>query len=341
MESFSEGSREELLVLKEEGADSGFLEGVQVPAAIEGINIRHHGSRSVDSCPGVGQEFLGPSSQEVAGSIVVGNPLHRVAITDPPEGGSPDVRPDDTEGPSSSGNLTYKGVVAAFFARASARGGEDRLEASGGQGSVKGDRGWVTMGEEGSGGSSSLGVFRLHEDEGHAILGPIGFEEGGKGAVIPPEEWVGEEGGFEVIKGCSEGWGPFVRRDGFAVELADHEPEWPYPDLKVGDEPGIEVEEANKGVEGGAVDGEGPVPDRVKFGGGRAVPFRPEVKANPFHSLQEEVTLLGVEGEPPLGEDVADTFKVEEEGSGIVAEEEDVVNDLPVSTLDQGSSDRV
>ena len=60
-----------------------------------------------------------------------------------------------------------------------------------------------------------------------------------------------------------------------------------------------------------------------------------------LHSFQEEVTLPWVEGEPPLGENVADTLKVEKEGAGVVAEEEDVINDLPVPTLDEGSGDRV
>ena len=35
------------------------------------------------------------------------------------------------------------------------------------------------------------GVFGLHEDEGHAGFGPISFEEGGEGAVVAAEEWVG------------------------------------------------------------------------------------------------------------------------------------------------------
>ena len=113
-ERSSEGGGEEFLVLEEEGVDFCFPEGVEVSAAIEGIDIRHHGSRSVDSGPGVSKEFLCPSAQEVAGSVVVGNSLHGVAVTDPPEGGSPDVCSDDAECPSTSGNLTHKGVVVAF-----------------------------------------------------------------------------------------------------------------------------------------------------------------------------------------------------------------------------------
>ena len=105
------------------------------------------------------------------------------------------------------------------------------------------------------------------------------------------------------------------------------------------DKAGVEIEEANKGVEGGAMFGKGPVSDRVKLRGGRAVALWSEVKSNPLHPFQEEVTLLWVEGEPPFGEDVADTLKVEQEGAGVVAEEEDVINDLPIPTLNKGSGD--
>ena len=284
---------------------------------------------------------MSPASEEVAGAVVVGDALDGVAVTDPPEKDAPDVTTDDGECPPASGDLSHKGVVAAFFFRAAARGREDRLESDRGEGFVELNRGWVAVGEEGNGGLGGFSVFWLHEDEGHAVLAPVGFEEEGEGAVVAFEEWVGQEGCLEVIKGGLEGGGPLFVRDGFAVELADHVPEWSGADLKVGDEPGIKVEEANKGVEGGAMVGEGPVPDGVVLGRGRAVAFWPEVKANPLHSLQKEVAFLWVEGESPLGEDVADTFKVEEEGPGIVAEEEDVVDDLPVSTLNQGSSDRV
>ena len=45
------------------------------------------------------------------------------------------------------------------------------------------------------------------------------------------------------------------------MEFADHEAEWACSDFEVRDEPGIEVEEADKGVKGGAMIWEGPVPD--------------------------------------------------------------------------------
>ena len=62
----------------------------------------------MNSGPAVGQELLGPSAEEVAGSVVVGNLLHRVAVTDPPETNAPDVAADNTEGPPSSGNVSNK-----------------------------------------------------------------------------------------------------------------------------------------------------------------------------------------------------------------------------------------
>lgn len=60
--------------------------------------------------------------------------------------------------------------------------------------------------------------------------------------------------------------------------------------------------------------GERPIANGVVFGGGWAVAVRAEVKSNPFNAVEKEVTFLWVEGEAPLGEDVADTFKVEEKG---------------------------
>ena len=82
---------------------------------------------------------------------------------------------------------------------------EDRLEPGQGEGSVKGDRGWITMGEEGSGLSGSFGILRLHEDEGLAVLGPVGFEEGWEGAVVAFEEKIREEGSLQIVKGGPEG----------------------------------------------------------------------------------------------------------------------------------------
>ena len=77
------------------------------------------------------------------------------------------------------------------------------------------------MGEEGSSRIRGVGVLGLHEDEGHAVLGPVSFEEGGEGAVIAFEEGVGKEGGFQIVEGGSEGGCPFLQGDGFAVEPAD------------------------------------------------------------------------------------------------------------------------
>ena len=54
---------------------------------------------------------------------------------------------------------------------------------------------------------------------------------------------------------------------------------------------------------------------------------------------EEEIAFLWVEGEAPLGEDVANTGEVENEGFGTVAEEKDVIDDLAIATLDQVGGD--
>lgn len=78
-------------------------EGVEVAAAVEGVDVGHHGIGSVDGCPSVSHEFLGPSSQLVARSGACGHLLDSVAITDPVEMAAPDVGVDEGEGPAASG----------------------------------------------------------------------------------------------------------------------------------------------------------------------------------------------------------------------------------------------
>ena len=135
----SESVGQEGLVLDKEGVGFGCSQGVQVAASVEGVNINHHAGVPVDSGPVVSKQFLGPSTEEVTGSVVVGNPLHRVAVTDPPEANAPDVAADDAEGPSASGDLSNKGMVGGLALGASAGGVKDRLEPSRGEGGVKGD----------------------------------------------------------------------------------------------------------------------------------------------------------------------------------------------------------
>ena len=64
-------------------------------------------------------------------------------------------------------------------------------------------------------------MFGLHEDEGHAGLGPIGFDEGREGTVVTPKERIGGEGIFEVVEGGVEGWCPFNGGNRFSVEVAN------------------------------------------------------------------------------------------------------------------------
>ena len=84
---------------------------------------------------------------------------------------------------------------------------------------------------------------------------------------------------------------------------------------------------------------ERPAGDEVKFGGGWAVTMGAEVEADPFYAVEEEVAFLGIEGEAPFGEDVANAREVEDEGDGIVGEEQNVVNDLVVASLNQMNGD--
>ena len=55
--------------------------------------------------------------------------------------------------------------------------------------------------------------------------------------------------------------------------------------------------------------------------------------------VNKEVAFLGVEQDVPFGEDWADTGKTEDEGNGIIGEEEDIIDDLTVAGLDEVDSD--
>ena len=121
-----------LLIGEEERVHAGLLEGVQVAAAVEGVDVSHHGTWAVDRGPIVREEFLRPAAELVAGPIVVGDLLDSVAVADPIEVGTPDVRVDNGECPSACGNLTDKGMVMGLGGGAAARGREDWLEACSG-----------------------------------------------------------------------------------------------------------------------------------------------------------------------------------------------------------------
>ena len=148
----------------------------------------------------VREEFLGPSAQLVAGTAVLRDLLDGIAVADPPKVGAPDVGRDAGEGPATGGDLADEGVVVGFSWGASAGSGADGLQAGRGEGGVEGDRGGVAWLEKRGGGGSSVGVFGLHEDEGHGGFGPVGFDEEGKGAIVAAKERVGEELGLEVVE---------------------------------------------------------------------------------------------------------------------------------------------
>ena len=63
--------------------------------------------------------------------------------------------------------------------------------------------------------------------------------------------------------------------------------------------------------------------------------MRAQVKADPFDTVEEEVAFLGVKRKAPFGKDVANTLEVQDEGVRIVAEEEDVIDDLAIAGLNK------
>ena len=119
------------------------------------------------------------------------------------------------------------------------------------------------------------------------------------------------------------------------MEFADKGAKGADFEFEVWDKACVEVEEADKGMEGVTGSGNGPVSNGIVFRGGWAVAVGPEVVADPFDAIEEELAFLGVEGESPFGEDVADTFEVEEENAWGVAEEKDVVDDLAAAIVDE------
>eukprot|EP00977_Amphora_coffeiformis_P021363 scaffold9242_cov113-Amphora_coffeaeformis.AAC.1 len=83
-----------------------------------------------------------------------------------------------------------------------------------------------------------------------------------------------KEGGFEGVEGLEEVGHPGQKGNWFAMVGADEGAEGSNAGFKVGDEAGVEVEEADEGMEGLATGGYRPIADRVVLGGGRAVTIR-------------------------------------------------------------------
>eukprot|EP00977_Amphora_coffeiformis_P015857 scaffold4745_cov103-Amphora_coffeaeformis.AAC.1 len=88
-------------------------------------------------------------------------------------------------------------------------------------------------------------------------------------------------------------------------------------------------------MEGLATGGDRPSADGVVLGGGRAVTSWAEVVADPFDAVEEEVALLGVEGEAPFGKDVVDDLavagldEVDKDGGGVNVREPGAEEGLP------------
>jgi len=67
----------------------GLGKRVDVAPSIQCIDINHHDGGSMDGGPSVGEEFLGPSTELMAGPGVGGYFLDCVAVTDPVEVDAP------------------------------------------------------------------------------------------------------------------------------------------------------------------------------------------------------------------------------------------------------------
>ena len=113
-------SREESFVSDEEAVNVGCGEGVEVAAAVEGVDVDHHGGMAVDCGPMISENFLRPAAELVAGSAVCSDLLNGIAIANPVEVGSPNVRINDGEGPTTSGDFADEGVVMGFGGGATA-----------------------------------------------------------------------------------------------------------------------------------------------------------------------------------------------------------------------------
>ena len=148
----------------------------------------------------VGEELLGPSTELMAGPTVIGDFLNRITIADPVKMGAPNIGSDAGECPAAASDFTNEGVVVGFGGGAATGAGMDGLEAGGGECGVEGDRGRIAGLKESNGSGGGVGVFGLHEDEGHGRFGPVGFDKERKGAVIAAQKRVGEELGFKVVE---------------------------------------------------------------------------------------------------------------------------------------------
>ena len=110
VEAFGKSS----FILEEVSVGGGGGQGVQVSATVERVDVGHHSGVAMDSRPVVSEKFLCPTAEHMAWATVSGNFVDGVAVTDPPEAGSPNIMVDDAEGPSASGNLADKRVVVGL-----------------------------------------------------------------------------------------------------------------------------------------------------------------------------------------------------------------------------------
>ena len=94
-----------MLILDDVRVDVGSREAVEVATSVERVNIDHHILVPVYSCPSVCEEFLCPTAKLMAGTVVRGDFVYGVAVTDPEKMAPPEIWVDGRKGPSTSGNF--------------------------------------------------------------------------------------------------------------------------------------------------------------------------------------------------------------------------------------------
>ena len=137
------------------------------------VNVAHHSRGPMDAVEEVAEEFLRPPTDLVDGSSVVQDLFGGVAVTDPPEFGSPKELSVLADAPAPAAGFANKGVVVAFSLGTGAGSKTDWSQTSALHGKVKGAD--AIGAQKGQGNLGCFGVVWLHEDPPHASCSPVCF----------------------------------------------------------------------------------------------------------------------------------------------------------------------
>jgi hypothetical protein len=178
----------------------------------ESVDIAHHASWPMDNGKVVAEEFLGPAANLMDVAFVIEDFFHGAAVTEPVKVGAPEVFAKLADSPAAASGFPDERVKVAFAFGAATGAEPDRAEAGSFHKFVKGVGAAGFQDSKGFG--TCIGVGGLHEDETHAVSGPIGFEEAGFGVVVTREARVAGDGSLEIEEECGEIRGPSGIREG-------------------------------------------------------------------------------------------------------------------------------